>query len=226
MTFSKEWEQSFSSNTHISVWPWSDVVSLVNQNCKSIISKPDGVNVLELGCGAGPNIPFFEKIGFNYHAIEGSSTIVKRLHKKFPKFKDKILCGDFTREQPFNNKFDLILDRAALTHNNTNSIKFALNLVKQSLKKNALFIGIDWFSKNHSDSTKGIEIDDKYTRTNIMRGPFIGVGKVHFSNLSHMLELLHDFEIIFLEEKLSIHHKPISKYQFASWNFVARKKNV
>lgn len=29
MGFNSEWEQRYAENTHMSVWPWSDVVSLV-----------------------------------------------------------------------------------------------------------------------------------------------------------------------------------------------------
>ena len=46
MSFSREWEQRFAENTHISVWPWSDLVSLVRRHCKQL--GPDS-KVLELG---------------------------------------------------------------------------------------------------------------------------------------------------------------------------------
>ena len=122
MSFSNEWDKTFIKKTHMSVWPWSDVVGLVNKNCKNLISQSENVSVLELGCGAGANIPFFKKLGFNYYAIEGSPTIVKHLHKRFPELSDQIICGDFTDEIPFNIQFDLILDRSAVTHNNLQSI--------------------------------------------------------------------------------------------------------
>lgn len=226
MTFSNEWEKSFSKNTHMSIWPWSDVVSLVNQNCKSIILNPDEANVLELGCGAGANIPFFKKLGVNYYAIEGSPTIVKKLHKRFPEMSKQIICGDFTVAHPFDIHFDLILDRAAITHNNLKSITKTIDIVANSLKNNGLFIGVDWFSKNHSDMHKGHQIDDQYTRTNFMEGPFFDIGKVHFSDLSHIKSLLSQFVIEHIEEKLTKHYGSMHMKQFASWNFVARKINV
>ena len=39
--------------------------------------------VLELGCGAGANIPFFSSLNVEYYAIEGSPTIVESLRKKW-----------------------------------------------------------------------------------------------------------------------------------------------
>jgi len=29
MTFSAEWDQRYIENTHLAVWPWSDLVTLV-----------------------------------------------------------------------------------------------------------------------------------------------------------------------------------------------------
>ncbi len=226
MAFSKQWNKLYSDNTHMSVWPWSDVVSLVHQYCKLLISNPQNTRVLEIGCGAGANIPLFQRLGFNYFGIEGSLSIVKQLHLWFPDLKKQIVCKDFTKVQPFDMDFDLILDRASITHNDMKSIKATLGFINKSLKKNGLFMGIDWFSENHSDSKKGRLTDDDFTRTDIIEGGFKGVGKVHFSSLSHLRKLLEDFEIIYLEEKIIKHHDPSAKNQFGSFNFVVKKKNA
>ena len=222
MSFSKEWEQGYIVNTHLSIWPWSDLVSLVHRYCKKIISM-DTSRILELGCGAGANIPLFHALQMNYFAIEGSATIVKKLHHQFPDLADNIRVGDFTREQPFKSKFDLIIDRASLTHNNTQSIVNGLKYVFDSLKPGGIFIGVDWFSKNHSDFLEGIAVDDEFTKTNIMKGQFIGIGKVHFSDEAHLRNLFCKFEILFIEEKLLQRYEPRDNHHFASWNIVAKK---
>ena len=126
-------------------------------------------------------------------------------------------------------KFDLILDRSAITHNNLKSIKQTLKMVKNHLKNNSFFIGIDWFSTNHAEARNGSQIDDEFTRSNYSEGPFVGVGKVHFSNLSHIRDLLSDFKINYLEEKIiqkfdtyDSQYKQDKNKNFASWNFIAR----
>lgn len=222
MSFSTEWDVRYSENTHLSVWPWSDVVSLVHRHCKPIIAAGGG-RVLELGCGAGANIPLFRALGMDYYAIEGSPTIVKQLHQRYPDLAEKILVGDFAVGQPFGREFDLVIDRASLTHNNTVSIRNALQIVFDSLKPDGLFIGSDWFSKNHSDFLVGAKSDDEYTRTNYSKGQFIGTGNVHFSDEAHLRDLFSIFEIVFLEEKLMRRREPHDNHQFASWNIVARK---
>src|SRR5471030_3036260 len=131
MSFSIEWDERYKENTHMSIWPWSDLVSYVMR-----YARPSGkeYKVLEIGCGAGANIPFFQALGVEYYAIEGSQTIVESLHKKYPKLQKNIVVCDFTDDLVFSEQFDLIVDRAALTHNMTVAIKNSLSLIYNSLK--------------------------------------------------------------------------------------------
>ena len=178
--------------------------------------------MLELGCGAGANIPFFVALQFDYFAIEGSPSIASLLKKKFPDLASKIIVGDFTDNFPFKEKFDLVIDRASITHNDTQSIKKTLNLILQSLKPGGLFIGSDWFSTNHSDYLKGTKVKDDFTRSNFLQGQFSGVGLVHFSNETHIHELFSAFELLTLEEKMIVRLEPTDNHVFASYNIVAR----
>lgn len=223
MGFSNEWEQRYAANTHLSVWPWSDVVSLVHRHCKHIINAGRRGKVLEFGCGAGANIPLFLSLGMEYFAIEGSPTIVTQLHERYPDMAEQISVGDFTIAQPYGDHFDLVVDRASICCNNTESIRSALHIAYDSLAPGGIFLGTDWYSINHSDFFGGEIAEDKYTRTNHKTGSFIGTGRVHFSDEEHLRELFSDFEIIFLEEKQSRRCEPRDNHLFASWNIVARK---
>lgn len=220
MSFSPEWEQRYHENTHLSVWPWSDVVSFVMRH-----ARPSGsqFRVLELGCGAGANIPFFEALGVQYCAIEGSPTIVQKLHERFPALHDAIVAGDFTLDIPFDGEFDLVLDRAALTHNSSAAISRSLSAVHAKLKPGGKFIGIDWFSTAYSDYEKGVQAEDRFTRTGYCDGSFAGVGRVHFSDKPHLQDLFKDFELLVLEHKQMRREIPGDGWNFASWNLVARK---
>jgi SAM-dependent methyltransferase len=219
MTFSSEWDERYRSNTHMSVWPFSDLVSYVIR-----YAKPAGkqTRVLELGCGAGANIPFFLAQGFKYYGIEGSNTIINKLKKKFPKIKNNLIADDFTKQIQFKEKFDLVVDRAALTHNNTDGIENCLELVYDKMKKNSIYIGIDWFSTKHHDYSNFIKKLDMYSRTEYSKGPFVNVGTVNFTNKPQLLKLFNNFEILVLEHKVTTKEIP-EKNKSASWNFVARK---
>jgi SAM-dependent methyltransferase len=219
MTFSREWDERYLENTHMSLWPWSDVVSLVRRHWRQL----DGsTRVLELGCGAGANIPFFQALGVQYHAVEGSPSMVKRLQERFPDLSRGIVAGDFTTQLPFNPGFDLVIDRAAVTHNNTTAIKACLQQTWLAMKPAALFIGVDWFSTACSEFARGQGTADPHTRTGYTQGPFAGTGRVHFSDEGHLRALFGQFELIFLEEKVTRQVLPGGD-RFATWNLVARR---
>ena len=219
------WESAYSLGGHNTLWPWSDLVSLVSRHCCPI-SSPEKFNMLELGCGPGANIPFFLSLKVNYHAIDGSATVIDKVHTAFPVLSQKVVTGDFTRENVFSTRhdfFDLIVDRAAITHSNRNEIKSVLEYILNSLKSGGVFIGVDWFSKNHDDSTLGVEDSDHDTRTNIPTGECSGIGKVHFSDQENIRNLFSGFDIISLEEKVVTKHESSSQRKIAYWNIVAKK---
>lgn len=220
MNFSPEWDQRYRDNTHLSIWPWSDLVSYVMRYARP--QSPD-VRVLELGCGAGANIPFFQKLGVQYHAIEGSAFIVEKLRQTYPEFSATLQVGDFTLELPFEGAFDLIVDRGSLTCNTTAAIQRCLSQVYDKLKPGGKFIGIDWFSTLHSEFLRGEADADAFTRRGYTDGPFAHTGRVHYADKAHLLELFSQFQITMLEHKHIQQEIPQQQTQFATWNLVAQK---
>ena len=205
----------------MSVWPWTDLISFVMR-----YSRPTGPSfrVLELGCGAGANIPFFNSIGVDYCAIEGSPTIVAKLHERFPALKEKIKTGDFTSEIPFEGNFELIFDRASLAHNNVEAIRRCIELARGRLPVGGKYIGIDWFSTAHTEFPKGQPGGDRFTRDGYEGGQFGHVGQVHFSDQEHLTGLFRGFEFKVLEHKVISRKIPADDHVLAVWNFVVEKK--
>ena len=116
------------------------------------------------------------------------------------------------------------MDRSAITHNTTNGIKNCLSNIYDKLKKNGKYVGIDWFSTLNSDFLNGQTIDgDKFTKTGYEKGMFSKVGRVHFSDKNHLLELFSDFEILHLEHKIINTEIPKNSHQSAWWNIVIQK---
>jgi SAM-dependent methyltransferase len=221
MTFSPEWDEVYRESRHLSVWPWSELVSYVYRYA----NPEDGYRrVLEFGCGAGANIPFFLKLDVEYFGIEGSPYIVAFLHEKYPKLKHHIFVGDFTKALPFEGSFDLIVDRASLTHNTSAAVSRALGLSVGCLRPGGKMIGIDWFAADHSDSVNGEPLDT-WTRARILKGQFKGLGAVHFADHDHIVGLLHGvgFAIERLEHKQIDTVVPAKGGRLATWNFVAVK---
>ena len=218
--FSEAWERTYAAGAHRSLWPWSDLVSYAHRYAAPLT---EGVRVLELGPGAGANIPFFREIGARYFGVDGSLTAVLRLRQRFPEYAAQIEVGDFTRVMPFTGPFDLVVDRGSLTHNTTEDIRRAVALLRQCLRPGGGFIGIDWFSTQHDDAKGGTPAEDAWTRTAYTEGQFTGVGRVHFSDEGHLRELLQGFDVVALEHKTVDSMEP-ARHRFASWMFAARKK--
>ena len=217
--FSQEWEECYAKNTHMSIWPWSDLVSLVYR----IANTGSPKSVLELGCGAGANVPLFLKLGIDYTGMEGSESIVSSLKQIYAAATCKFICCDFT-DTKFDCSYDLVVDRAALTHNKTISIKRTLANLSHASISGTKFVGVDWFSTEHSDFLQGEYVDEN-TRSNITTGQFVGTGTVHFSDKQHILDLLGEagFVVESMQHKVVKSHVPNSDHVFAAWNFVAVK---
>lgn len=222
MTFSTEWENLYSSSSHMSIWPWSDLVSYVHRYA----GPSKGYSrVLELGCGAGANIPFFLNIGADFYSIEGSESAVGNLLRIYPQLENKVLVGDFTKSLMFSGAFDLVIDRASLPHNETCAITHTLSLIYDGLRDGGKFIGIDWFSDRHADANRGDPIDE-HTRCNLpLDSHLSGTGVVHFFSEEHIRKVLEHagFKIEILEHKLVERRIPNNGIQLGWWNFVAVK---
>jgi SAM-dependent methyltransferase len=219
VTFSQEWEDVYAREMHLSVWPWTDLVSLCLRHCQP---KAE-MKVLELGCGSGANIPFFKSMTADYFAIDGSPTAVAQLRARYPQYADQIIVGDFTVDVPFTNTFDLVIDRAALTHNTTEAIRNCLNMVEHCLGDDGFFVGIDWFSTEFSEMSAGDVDVDEFSKSGFDTGKLAGVGVTHLSDKTHLLDLLKNFDVIALEHKTVNRYRPDDGWQYGAWNFVARR---
>jgi SAM-dependent methyltransferase len=223
VAFSTHWEQIYRQGKQNSVWPWTDLVSYVMRYARP---EQRPYRVLELGFGAGANIPFFLDIGAEYSGIEGSAAAVERVRRRFAGADNLSLAwGDFTETIPFAGPFDLIVDRSSLTHNGTAAIRSCLRQQRGLLRSGGKFIGIDWFSTAHTEFPSGRELEDRYTRGGFQAGQFCGVGTVHFADEAHLQNLLvgAGFEIQLMEHKQVETVFPATPRRMAWWNFVAVK---
>ena len=231
MAFSKEWDDVYKNQKHLSVWPWTDIVSYYMRYVKPAL-EGRMPKILELGFGAGANIPFYKSINADFYGIEGSKTIVEKIKNEYKEYASNIICNDFTKEIPFSEKFDVIIDRASVTHNDTATIIKTISMVKDCLVKNGIYIGIDWFSTSHSEFNSKAEIIDKNTKV-FTEGYFHGLGKVHFSDEKHIREVFKNFKIIKMEHKIHTDYTKEDDKQLndnrvkivAAWNFAAQLKD-
>lgn len=219
-----QWDGRYKARTHRSVWPWSDLVSLCERYVFSDLRKGPEVNVLEIGCGYGANIPYLLATGGRYHGIDGSRTAVDELMKQFSLPGSQLACGDFTKDIPFDTTFDLVVDRGSITCNTDAAIRNCVDLIRSRLRVGGYFSGITWFSKAHSEYRRGDSFDgDSHTREGYADGPFAHTGTVHYTDEQNLKAILSGFEIVWMEHKVSQEIIPDNSRVNAFFNFVARK---
>ncbi|KZN47196.1 class I SAM-dependent methyltransferase [Pseudoalteromonas luteoviolacea] len=220
MSFCQNWDNLYRASQHMSIWPWSVVVAASLRHTQ-LRNADENFRVLEVGCGAGANFPFFLSYCKNVYGIDGSEFIINQLKSRFPDIADTLFTGDFTQPWPFENDFDLIVDRGASVHNPTASIEKYLKQAFERLKPGGILLVTDWFSTTHSDYDKAPVSIDKYTKTGYTSGSFAEVGNVNFFDEPLIRNLVSAFEIISLthgcDEDIASGHK------HACWNMILRK---
>lgn len=220
----ESWDGRYKANTHRSVWPWSDLISLCERHVFSDLHKGPDLNILEIGCGYGANIPYMLATGGRYHGIDGSTTAIDELRKQYSLPSDQLACADFTQTLCFDKPFDLVVDRASITHNTDSAIRNCMSLIHSTLRPGGYLVGVAWFSTAHSEYPKGNSVpDDPYGRGGYINGPFADVGTVHFTDEQNLRDLLSNFEIVWMEHKVSQEIVPDNSHVNAFYNFVARK---
>ena len=201
-------EKAYSSGKHANSWPWSDLVSLYFRYSKSLDLKDSHPKVLELGSGTGNNYPFWRSLGADYFGIEFSASAVATSIDRYPELQNRLQMGDFSSLETNLESLDVICDRASVTHCSNLEVRNVVLSSHNSLKRGGLYLGVDWFSKNHSDYLAPSTHVDENTRSDFMTGQFVGIGQVHFADREEMLGIFKDFEILELTEKIVTNHYP------------------
>ena len=238
MTFSPEWQRHWSNTSEIDrIWSFQ-LAYMVQMRCGLDLT---GQRILELGTGHGNNIDWLVKMGADYWGIEGSETAADVACMVHPLSAEQIAVGDFTQHIPFEGPFDIVIDRAALTHNNSEAIRRCIGMVWDILKPGGLFFASDWFSTAHSEAERGSPDGDATTRTGYTDGQFRGIGRVHFFGEVELARIFKRFDRIYLVERterspapgafMPWHTRPRWKsdyfdrteYRSVVWDLVVRK---
>ena len=220
--FGNRYDEVYREGKQWSIWPWTSVVTILHK-LKKVLNR-DAI-ILEIGCGMGANIKLIQSLGYEFYGIDNSNFAIEKILKVHPELSGALKTGDFTKKIDFSGiKFDLILDRASLTCNPTSKIKNCIKLIKYNLIHGGYFVGIDWYSTNHSEFYNGKAQEDEFSLYFDQKKSMFDPPMMHFSNKEHIFDLFKDFKIIHLEHDLK--EVLISKHSIpdyiGSWNFIAR----
>lgn len=216
------WEAKYQQGYN-QKYPWDSVVSFVHQYAAKNKNRAE-INLLEVGFGTGSNLWFAAREGFNVSGIEGSASAVTSANNRFglDSLKADLRQGDFT-ELPFSKGcFDMVIDRAALTHVGIDEIRSALAEIYRVLKPEGILF-FNPYADTHTSHFHGRQLSDGRI-TDINKGTLQGVGGVQFISRSDInslfgkgwrLEKVQRKEIIDMLDKATNIH--------AEWIVVAKK---
>ncbi|MEL6585655.1 MAG: class I SAM-dependent methyltransferase [Pseudomonadota bacterium] len=218
-TFDSTWDEIYGAGEQLNLYPFSSIVTFLFRHRPRDKDRAD-TKVLEIGCGAGNNLWFAAREGFDVTGLDASPPALAFARKRFEAegLQGQFLQGDFT-ELPFaDNSFDIILERAAVSQAPKPAARQAVAECARVLRPGGCM-----YAEIYSDraTTRGTPIDGGLLVDT--DGPYAGVGQIAFysqSEIRGLFDGLLDIEGLDHTETISMVRKPYEVY--ASWAVTAR----
>ena len=218
--FDTTWEDIYSRGEQLNLYPYDRVVAFMMRHFAKR-RKTETIKVLEIGCGAGNNLWFAAREGFDITGLDASADAISFAQSRFQQdqLEGRFVVGSFS-DLPFEDQeFDLVIDRAASTNVNLEIAKTVISEVKRVLKAGGIF-----YSEVFSDhaSSRGDLLSDGVLAN--IDGPYSGAGHIYFYSRSEIQEIYNEGWSL---EELS--HYERKQYLdngveiFAQWVLAARK---
>lgn len=194
MTIDNVWHHIFSSRDWAR-YPSEDIIRFFARHFYQVPNR-QAVQILEVGCGPGPNMWYLAREGFTVYGIDFAPKAIelaqKRLDNECAGWKGQLIVGDMM-SLPFQNEsFDAVVDSEAIYCNNLERSKKIYDEVYRVLKPKGRFF-IRTFSDETYGSQTGSSLDER-TRV-VSEGPLKDHGPARFMKRSDFESLLPNFKI-------------------------------
>ncbi len=223
-SFDPIWEDEiYGQGRQLNRYPFDAVVSFVFRNTPRDRPRHD-VRILEIGCGAGNNLWFAAREGFSVTGIDASASAIAVAQRRLADegFEADLQVGDFAVLPFEDDRFDLAIDRCALTCSGRSVTHRAVGEIHRVLKAGGFFF-CNPYSDVHSSCASGEHGSDGLV-LNIHSGTLVGVGQICFYNLAQVKALFAEGWIM-----RSVQHSVITEELddpptfHAEWRVIAQK---
>lgn len=222
-SFDPIWDEIYGGGHALNKYPWDIVVSFVFQNAPRSKPRKD-IRILEIGCGAGSNLWFAAREGFQVTGVDGSAKAVNFAKHRFANdgLQGDFYVADFTK-LPFPDlSFDLVIDRGSLTCCGLKSASLSVDEVHRVLVHGGRFL-CNPYSDTHTSHRAGRSGPDGLT-VEIFGGTLVGVGQICFYCRSQVEALLAGWNILSLKHlEIKEELEGISGIH-SEWRAIAEKK--
>ena len=175
--FATIWEEEiYAKQLQLNRYPNESVVITTSRYFSKIEDKSK-VRILDMGCGAGNNLWFLSREGYDAYGIDGSKSAIDFVKKRLASeaLNATLSVGDISQiSDYFQEPFDLIIDRCAMNCMPMSSVKKTVNQIKSLLKPGGIFYS-QFFHSGHPDLRFGEAVDgEPGTFGNFKEGVFKG----------------------------------------------------
>lgn len=179
-SFDACWEDLYAAGRHTNRYPFDSVVRFMFLDRPRDLPIPE-TRVLEVGCGAGNNLWFAAREGFDVTGIDGSESAIGFARRRFEAegLKGDLRVGDFTALPFEDSSFHMAIDRAALSQTPGWAIRKAIAEVRRVLKPGGRF-HLNCYSDRSSSAQRDAHArrDPDGLMHDVSAGSLAGVGQI------------------------------------------------
>ncbi|MBU0469180.1 MAG: class I SAM-dependent methyltransferase [Candidatus Omnitrophica bacterium] len=216
-------DEVYCKGMQLNRYPHDIVVSFVFYNRPK--EKPVGdTKILEVGCGAGNNMWFTAREGFQVTGVDLSPKAIDVAKKRLEEdgLSGDLHIGEFT-DLPFESEsFDLAIDRAAITCVGITAAKSTIAEIHRVLKPKGKLL-FNPYSKKNSSFLSG-KTDSELLTRDMKSGPMTYINQLCFYDEQGIRQLFSKgWDIISMKHAERIDIIEPDKGLFAEWQVVVER---
>ena len=217
------WDKIYDEGGQLNRYPFSSVVTYLYRHAPREKARKD-IRILEIGCGAGNNLWFAAREGFDITGLDGSTAALDYARNRFAQdqLSGEFVVGDFTALPFDDGSFDIVLERGAISMAPRSAARKAIEEASRVLRHGGQFYGEIYSDRSTTRGQKGP--DGVLLET---EGPYGGNGQMAFygrAGIENLFEGLFDISSLLHVESMDFSTSPREVY--AHWAVAARKFTV
>ncbi len=218
------WEQKiYAKGKHLNRYPYDSVVSFI-YNYYPKEKERRNIGIVEIGCGAGNNMWFCAKEGFNVAGVDISETAISYAKNRL--YKDNLngdlRVGNFKKLPWEKETYDLGIDRCSTVCVGSEEQRIAIKEMHRILKKGGLFF-YNGYSCEHTSAASSDKRKLESVK-GVRKGSLDDIESISYLSEEQVNQLFaNQWEIISMKLVNEIERVEKSKMINSEWRVIAKK---